>query len=114
MKRNMAVVIKNFEGEPLKETSIGADNKPVMREITLASACINALFTNHQSEQGLSGEDKYKRYQLAERIDESVKNKELCELSTDDLALLERLLGLTYTPLVVGPAFKVLRTDPTH
>ena len=55
-----------------------------------------------------SGEEKFKRYQLAERISAAGPQ----DVSVEEVALIKRLIGKGYPPMVVGPAWLALENDP--
>lgn len=74
---------------------------------TLGAVCISALMGVYQDEQSLSGEDKFKRYKLAERINAGG----ILEVSAEDIALLKKLIGKNWSAAVVGPAYEALERD---
>ena len=79
---------------------------------TLRMACINVLVMREQQQPGkpvkeLTGEEKVKRYQLAQRIYDS---KGLLDISPEEQVLLKQLIGRIYPPITVGQAFEIL--DP--
>ena len=76
-------------------------------QLTLGSVAINALLGTYADEQ-ISGEEKFKRYQFAERISSAGGQ----EVSAEEVALLKRLIGKGYPPIIVGPAFLALEKDP--
>jgi hypothetical protein len=55
----------------------------------------------------LAGEDKFKRWQIAQKIDEHLE----AEISVEDVALIKRLIGKAFGPIVVGPAFQLLESS---
>jgi hypothetical protein len=72
--------------------------------ITLKSVACNALMSMDPQAK-MTGEEKVMRYDLATRIvkgdpDEAYKAKEI--------VLLKKVIGEGYSPLIVGPAFKML------
>jgi hypothetical protein len=75
--------------------------------LTLGTVAINALLGTYPDEQ-TSGEEKFKRYQLAERISTAGAQ----EVSVEEVALIKRLIGKGYPPMVVGPAWLALENDP--
>lgn len=93
----------------LSTTILDLDKKPIKdgeKDFTLATACCNALLTPEQGET--SGEEKVKRFRLAEKVYDGGEQ----ELSVDDVALLKKLIGKIYPPLVVGRAFEILDPPP--
>lgn len=93
MKRDFSKPLLQLSGEPF------ADNA------TLGSVSLSLLlFAN---DQGVSGEDKFKRYKLAERI----KDGGVQEVTAEEVALLKKLVGTHHAPHVVGPTFEALDRD---
>jgi hypothetical protein len=91
--------IKQFDGSDL----VGNDGKPT--NLTLEAVAENALLGSYNDEQGLSGEDKLKRYHLALKIYDHKTN---VELSVDEQALLRKLIAKSYNTLVMGRAWEML------
>jgi hypothetical protein len=86
------------------------DGKPEMldggRTMTLRIASEVALLSNFPDEPALATEAKSERFWLAERI----HRPGAADLSAEEVALLKRLIGKAYPPLVVGRAIQLL--DP--
>ncbi len=76
-------------------------------DITLKTIATSSLLAAFPDEASLSGEDKFKRWQLASKI----QSDKTDDLSIDDLALIKKLVAKFYTPLVVGQAWLML--DPS-
>lgn len=98
---------------------LDADGKPICtRELkpeqacpddgffTLRLAARNALNGVYQDEQNLSGDEKYKRGEIAQSI---VATGEV-KLKVEDIALIKRLIGKAYPPPIVFQAWREL--DP--
>jgi hypothetical protein len=85
-----------------------AGNRKCDDPATLGIVAMRALLAPYQGEENLSGEDKFKRFALAMKI----KGGGEVPLSAEDTALLKKLIGKLYTPLVVGRAFPLL--DPAE
>ena len=64
---------------------------------------VDALLAAFNDEQNIAGEEKLKRYILAEKI-----YKKEDDLSVEELALLKKLIGKAYTPLIVGQSWKII------
>ncbi len=101
MKIAFNTVLKNLAGEPLTEQ---VDDKPV--EISLDKVAINALLAAFQDERALSGDDKLKRWLVAERISKEDLTK--TEITIDELKLIKDLIGKAYAAAIVGPAYLLL------
>ena len=71
---------------------------------TLAVAARNALYAQYEDEKNLSGDEKYKRAELARLISAPGDVK----LKPEDAALLKKLFGKAYGPLVVYQAWRIL------
>ena len=97
---NFDATIVQLGGEPF----VGVDGKA--SETTIATICENALLTVFADEQNLAGEEKVKRFLLAQRI----HKREVDSISVDDIHLIKKLVGKAYGALVVGQVWKEL--DP--
>jgi len=93
MKINLDQEFKALNGETMKSTD---------GSVTLRSICTEALL-NVTPEEKLTGEEKAKRYKLANDIFNS-KDEDF-EMQIEDVALLKRLVGELFTPIIVGQAF---------
>lgn len=87
--------ILDLKGTPL-QTSEG-------EVLTIGAAIINALLLPYADEPGLPGDQKVKRFRLAERF-----MAEAVEITNQEAAEIELLVGKCYPPLVVGRVFKAL------
>lgn len=94
----------------LGKTVMGNDGKPM----TLGEASIGALTANYGDEPQLTGDVKFSRYQLADRINNALAATQgLAEVTAEEIAVLKNLIGKAFTPVVVGPAYAALEQDPT-
>jgi len=100
MKIDFSQILKNIEGKELKEKK--EDSKEDI-PIILSKICVEALMATLQDEKS-NGEEKLKRYNLAEKIH---KAQEL-EIATEDIVLLKKRVGDVYPTIIVGPAFRML------
>ena len=96
MKVEFSKVIKQLSGKPIVEEG---------KDVILTTVACNALLSGFPDEQALPGEEKVKRFVLAEKI-----FKGATEFTAEEVALVKKLIGKAYTPLVVGRAFEIL--DP--
>lgn len=100
-------VIKNADGSAV-------EIKEGQKVPTLASISITALGASYADERDPQGretitpEEKFQRGKLADKIGHS---KGDLALSPEDLALLKKLIGKAFSPLIVAPAWSML--DPT-
>jgi hypothetical protein len=95
VKVDVMVVLKNLQGEALKDSD---------KEATLRSVATAALMLPYQDEQSVGGEEKFTRYKLALRINAS----ESVELTPEEAAKVKQLIGKAFGPAVVGPAYELL------
>ena len=72
---------------------------------TLGGVSVDALLATFQDEQNLSGEEKLKRWELAVKIKNGV---DPVELSVEEIALIKKLIGKAYGPLISGQAWQML------
>lgn len=108
MKRNFNVVLKTLKGEPLKEQYVGPDEKLLERELSLSGIATNALLANYEDEKNLSGEDKVKRFKLAQLINDADGD---VEVTAEQVSLLKSLIAKAYTSLVVGRSYEILEGE---
>jgi len=104
MAINFNTVLKNLRGEDLKDITDGKESP-----ITLKTICVEALLTAYPREE-ISGTEKMKRYKIAHKID-NVNGDELA-LSIEELKTLKELVGIRFSPLIVGASYAIL--DPTE
>ena len=100
---NVTQEIRDFTGE-----IITLGTKENERPLTLRLVCTQALTALRQQDQGLSGEEKFKRGILAEQI---YMNDEV-ELKAEDISLLKKLIGETFNALVILRTWRIL--DPAE
>ena len=99
MQIDVTQELKTLSGAPIP---VDETREP----FTLRAVCVNVLLGQAADERGITGEEKFKRYELARKI----YNEDKPELSVEDLALLKKLIGAGYAPLVVGQAWQMI--DP--
>jgi hypothetical protein len=93
MKINFNEELRTLEGESLVPVT------------TLKKCAVEALLANFPGEERLPGEEKAKRWLLATRI---YANPENIELKPEDLVLIKKVVGMGYSPLIVGQAWELL------
>lgn len=96
MKLDFSAPLLDIEGNPV-ELEVG---KPS----TVATACINALLGNYMDEQGLSGEEKTKRYVLARIV--AQRNDPV--LLADEIETIKVLVAKMYSPVICGQVWLML------
>lgn len=87
----------DFEGEVMKD----AKGSPAV----LRGVCIDALMAQFEDEKNLSGDEKLKRFDLALKVK---KAEDPADFTVEEVALLKKLIGKAYGPLVVGQTWKML------
>lgn len=102
---NFDVKFKNLDGVNMEETI----NKETgeKRFVTLKSISTVSLLSM-SADSKMLGDEKVKRYDLSLKIHNS--NRKL-DLKVEDIALIKKLIGEVYPPLVVGQAFKILEKE---
>jgi len=99
---NLDQVLTEFDGTtPLvDETQKGEGPVPVV----LNKVCFRALVSTYADERNVTGEDKYKRGKLAERV----YNGGVVDLEAKEIELIKELVGKAYSPIIVGQAWDML------
>ena len=104
MKINANQVLVGFDGTRIMD--LDADGREI--QATLKGILVRVLVADQKD---IDGEEKYGRYKLAERISSS----DDLDLTTEETALVKRLVGSLYGPTVVGVTYDLLdgtRTSP--
>lgn len=99
MKVNVDVVLKNLNGESLKDS----DGKGNVIDATLKLAIVNALLAPSQKQE--SGIDKIKKFDLAKRV----FNGSEVDLNEQDLILIKDCVNTVYPPLICGQVNEMLK-----
>lgn len=94
MKINFSRVLTDLNGVTIND---GA------QDVTLKTVALQALLAAYADETQLSGQEKFARYKIADRINDGGE-----EFSVEEVALLKQLVGKAYLPLVVGRAWELL------
>lgn len=92
-----------LDGSPF----LDGTGKPDEKQPTLGAIAINALLAAYPDEKELAPEEKVKRFVLAEKIQNHMKD---AQLSADEIVLVKKLVGKGYPTVVVGEAWRLL--DP--
>lgn len=128
MKYNSQEVLKDLDGEPLRDglsldgfiAQMNAQlddeskrkfqqalDKIKRKELTLGRVCANALTSNFPDEQNLEGAEKMHRMQIALKV---LKPK--FRLTPTEKETIKKLVGKMYGPVVVGPVWALLEGTP--
>lgn len=106
---DMTVVLRDTAGQTIPDATLATKDDPACAKcaaLTLGAAAAHALFASYPDERELSYEMKWARGALAARIELD----KAAVLTAPELALVERLIGKLYTPLVVTAVMPLL--DP--
>ena len=95
MKIDFSAVIKDLDGDPVKDGE---------KDATLGRVACTALLASYADEQNLAAEDKVRRFRLAEI---AAKGGER-EVKVEDVALIKTLIGKAFAPLVVARAYDII------
>lgn len=97
MKIDFDALMKDFQNKVISE---GGKNT------TLAAVACTALSAQFADEANLAADEKYRRYKLGCKLADGGA----VDLSVDEIAMLKKLIGRAFSPLIVGRSFDVL--DP--
>ncbi len=75
--------------------------------LRLRAVATNALLSAFQDEQQLSGEDKIKRWKLAQRI----HAEDAVNLTAEEIALTKKLIAKGYATLISAQAWEMLEAE---
>jgi hypothetical protein len=100
MRVDLSAVIRGLKGEAIRD---GKD------DLVLGTVCCGALLTPFPDENGISIDEKVRRFKLSVRI----CNGGTQDLSSEDVTLLKQLVGKAYPPLTVGRVFEILDPEST-
>ena len=103
MKIDFDVVLMSIKGEPLK-TQEGVGEEAVLEDMTLEKCVMESLLQMLPSDKSEDGKSKYKRYQLAQKIE----NNPDAEFKAEEIAKIKKRIGLAYGPAVVGSAWEAI------
>jgi len=100
MKVDFSQKFKDFDGKAIKALN--------GKDADLRGAAVDALNALFMDEQGLSGEDKVKRYTLAKKV---CANDDPVDVTVEEVALIKKLVGKAFAPLIVAQAWNMLEGD---
>lgn len=99
---SFSTVILDMEGKPIVDQGV---------ETTLGKYVIAALLAVYQDEPNLAGEEKVKRFVIASKIQSAAGTPgQKVDLTVDEIALVKKLCGKAFAPMVVGRLWALL--DP--
>ena len=100
MKANFDQVLNDLEGKPIPKNR---DNDPT--PVTLKSACLIALTTPMQEDQQLTGEQSFKRLELARRINKGGEQ----ELDPDEAVTIRNRAAKVLILEIAGQVYELLK-----
>ncbi len=106
MNIDFSAKLLDLEGKPIIDVVAGADGAPVQVEATLGRAAVNVLLAMTEDDRGMSGSDKAGRFALALKLQGAAE----VDVTIEEVALIKRLTGQVFGPLVVGRCWALL--DP--
>ncbi len=74
--------------------------------LTIRKCCVDSLLATTEEDKKLTGEEKIKRFKLAE----SIQDTDSVELNSEEVTLLKQRITLIFGVVVVGKAYELL--DP--
>lgn len=105
MKVDLSGQILDMNKEPVFLTNEKGEktDKPAKFKII----CTNALLTSFEDERDLQGDEKYKRFKLADKI--NTADAEV-ELSAEEIGLIKKMVGKGYGALFVGQIYDLFES----
>lgn len=94
VRLDFSVKLRNLQGVEL--TIDGSEG-------TLGFVCVMALMASYPSDAQATGDQKFARYALAKKIQNGA-----AEILLTDFDAIKHYVGLTFPPVVLGPAFEAL------
>jgi hypothetical protein len=90
-----------------------SDGNEAKATFTLGSAAVRALVIPYEDERNLSADEKFKRGELANRIHAATVGATALALKAEEVALVKKLIGKAYAPLIVFRAWPQLDAAET-
>lgn len=106
---DFSAVIKSLDGKAPVLSGMPPENG-ITGVLTLEEVCTNALLTNHADEVCVPGEEKYRRFKIAQAIALTPRGSKTA-IKSEDVALIKTLIAKIYVPLVVGQAYDFLEQE---
>lgn len=110
MKLNVSERVKGLDGKELKERKApeaGSEGLPAEVWITIAKLIVNALLALFEHKQ-VSGEEKFKRYNLANRVLKAEKEGGEMECSLEEANLIKQCAGEALPTFQAGKVWEFL------
>jgi hypothetical protein len=97
--KNINTIIKDINENPIFR------DKDCQEPATFKTLLIDCLVANYADEKDLSGQEKFNRFQLAQKI---INADEIIDLPVEEVSKLKHLIGKAYSTIVVGRMFLFL------
>lgn len=96
MKIDLTQTFTNEQGTVIKSKD---------KDLSLAEVLTTALLTPVESDAKLSGQEKAELFNL---WFDKIKDQKEAELSSEDIVMLKKRVGLTYAQIIVGQVYRIL------
>lgn len=106
MKINFLQTMKDLDGKNSQD-----ENKD---DISCGKVAIRALMlsiSDGRQNSNISADQKFKQYKLAMLIDKSMDDNTDAEFTIEDVALIKKVVGEFYNPLIVGQMYDLLENS---
>lgn len=109
MKVDFTPKLVSITGESL-EVMEKRGTKEKLVQMTLGSACSEAMLGMGPDDAKETGKSKFERWEIASKIVKAEKSKKAIEMTVEDISQIKKRIGQMFGPLVVGPVYTVLET----
>lgn len=109
MQVQVATVLTDLDGKPLKSRQMDEDTKEMVeKELVAKDAIVNALMGSFKGEEDLAGTEKVARYKLSQKLHGA--NSDFA-FSQDDVKRVQDCVNKMYTTAVVGAIYGLLEDE---
>lgn len=107
MKIDMTQGLKDLDGKDLFVQEVkGGQVVNTETKLTLRSVCTEALMGTYPQHEVAGGEEKFKRYQMALKL--NIADGEV-EIEPEDVVLIKKLIGFSHSVVITGKAYEMLK-----
>lgn len=106
---NFETKLTDMDGNDLLDEWAMRSNGGIKTDLTLGRASANALCATYSDEADLPPTEKFHRAEIAMKVRENAQ----VALSVEDIALIKKMIGKFYGPIVVYRAFSLLDPNQT-
>jgi len=111
MKMDFTQKLIGYDGLVINTPERPGDNNSPLIEMTLSVASVRALTALNPNAPNPSGDEKFKCGELARKIYNS--SADGIDLPVEDLALIKKMIGIAFGPVVVEAAWPILDARET-